>query len=590
MRSIRPCPPIVLASAAAAILGAILGLAGSAAASHAVAPTVSTALPGAGPAAPQGSGTYKNRRFGYQFRAPKGWRNIALQTNEVWLTSKFLSKKSYFFTTDTGWTYEHQPEMMCIAFVHENMKRKKTVEEEEEDGVKTITTILSNPYKNYEDFLDRTYAGGGWYFSKEEEGTHKGIPVTKYEVKVEKGARTGPKRIITWIFHAPDIDFALQTEVLESEYKGLRAVLQRSLKSFELIERSGELLPEAGTEAGSIRFTSRSLTEGTPKERRTVRLKSERQLHDRAIASLPKDWDHGYHGEVLVLDHNQRKWAKRLGEHADLLLDWVAKNFAYFGEGEYARAPVIRVCENEEEEQALSRGVRSGSRGGFYFLSAGSEIITRKPDTGWIGYEVGWVNRMLVMRWMTERDRDLYYALPEWVSSGIFGYMDGARRKGRNMDFRVDQWDKDDARLAVSQGRATPPREIMRYTREEFASGAGGVNAESYFSRRSEASQLVRWLLSKESARCKQAKGLLERYIKVLDEVVEDIKTKENQSFGENKAAETEEEEDERGKAAAQRWRSREKEMMNRTFERVFGGWTDKDWDKFEKAYFKSIS
>ncbi len=407
---------------------------------------------------------------------------------------------------------------------------------------------------------------------------------------MEKGARSGPKRIITWIFHAPDIDFALQTEVLETEYKGLKGVVERSLKSFELIERTGELLPKSGAEAGVIRFTRKALTEGTPKERRTVRQKSQRQLHERAIASLPKDWSHAYHGEVLVLDHNQAKWAKRLGEHADLMLEWVAKTFDYFGEGEYARAPVIRVCEDQEEERALSRGVRSGSRGGMYFRSPGSEVITRKPDTGWIGYEVGWVNRTLLIQWLTERDPDLYFALPEWVSAGIFGFVDGARRDGRKLEFRVDQWDKDGARLALSQGRATPPREIMRFTREEFASGADGANARTYFGRRSEASQLVRWLLSKESTRCKQAKGLLELYIKSLDEVVEEIKKKELENVGQTEEAETEEEEDERGRASAQRWRAREKEMMDETFERVFGDWTDKDWDKFQKAYFKYIS
>ena len=130
----------------------------------------------------------------------------------------------------------------------------------------------------------------------------------------------------------------------------------------------------------------------------------------------------------------------------------------------------------------------------------------------------------------------------------------------------------------------------MRFTREEFASGADGANASTYFGRRSEASQLVRWLLSKESTRCKQAKGLLELYIKALDEVVEEIKKKALEDVGQTEEAETEEEEDERGRASAQRWRAREKEMMDETFERVFSDWTEKDWDKFHKAYFKYIS
>ena len=537
---------------------------------------------------PQDSTLVKSERFGFSFRAPKSWTSVALKTDEAWLASKHLSNKEYFGTDKTtGYTYSHVPEMLCIAFVHANQERKKVVEQDSEDGVTTKVTTISNPYKDYEDFLERTYAGGGWYVDSKEKGKHGKIAVTRYSVKVEKLASSGPKRIITWIYHAPDIDFVLQTEVLEGEYKKLRSTIEKSLKSFKLIERSGELLPTGANTPGGIRITRRELTKGTPKERRSKRVESQKMKHDKAIGALPADWDHQYRGKVLVLDHKQDKWAKKLGDHADLLIEWLSKELSYFGENEYMRAPILRVCNDSEEEGAFTRGTRTGTRGSYSYVAPGSEIVTHKPDTGWIGGEVDWVNGKLLEQWLLDRNEDAARAMPEWIRIGLFTHVRGARRDGRSMDFRVNEYARGGARLAVSQGRATPPRSIMSQTREEFSSGAGG---DGTFSKSAEAAQLVRFLLSKEGARCKQAKKLLETYITTLIAVVDEINEKDEDPVEIGNAPKTEEEEDARGKERAERWRQKEQDMVREVFERTFADWTEKDWSSFTKAYFKFIS
>jgi hypothetical protein len=477
--------------------------------------------------------------------------------------------------------------MLCITFIHANQERKKVVEEDSDDGVTVTTTTISNPYKDYEDFLDRTYAGGGWYVDSKDKGKHGKIEVTRYQVKVEKLARSGPKRIITWIYHAPEIDFVLQTEVLEAEYKKLRSTVEKSLKSFKFIERSGELLPTGASTLGGIRITRRELTEGTPKERRSKRVESQKIKHEKAIKALPKDWDHQYRGKVLVLDHDQDKWAKKLGDHADLLVQWMNKEFVYFGEGEYVRAPILRVCNDIEEEGAFTRGTRTGTRGSYTYVAPGSEIVTHKPDTGWIGGEVDWVNGKLLEQWLLDRNEDAARAMPEWLRIGIVTHVRGARRDGRKLEFRVNEYARAGARLAVSQDRATPPRTIMSQTREEFSSGGGGSDT---YSKSAEAAQLVRFLLSKEGARCKQAKKLLETYVTTLTQVVDEINKKDEGSVSIGNAPKTEEEEDARGKERAERWRQKEQDMVREVFERTFADWTEKDWSSFTKAYFKFIS
>lgn len=528
---------------------------------------------------PQDKGTHKDERFGFSFKPPKGWRSVALKADEVWLAAKYTSDKSYFHTDETGYTSEHVPEVLVVAFQHKNQEKKRIEEVEEEGGVKVTSVVITNPYEDYEDFLDKTYAGGGWYVSeKKEDQKHGDLKVTKYEVKVEKLARTGPKRVVTWIYHVEDIDFVVQFEWLEPEYKKLKKHSDKLFKSFKEIERNGELLPTAGAETGGIRLTRRELTTGTPKERRTVRMTSQRDKHDKAIATLPEDWDHDYHGDVLVLNHNQDKWCDRLGGHAEAYLKWLEDTFSYYGKGEYARAPIIRVCENVDEAAAYLRGTTSGTGGGWRYIFPGNEIVTYKDNGGFIGSEVDYVNRSILVNWMSERDEDTTSALPYWIDYGITAYAEGARLDGRKLEFRVDQYAKDGARLAISQGTYVPLRDLLQFTQSEFVEG--GDRNRLY-----QSSMFVRYLLSRDCRRCKQAKSLMEDYLTTLMEIVAEAKESEDNTWDAVKRPETEEEEEEMAKARSERWKAREKEFMDKVNERVFGDWSDKDWASLEKAF-----
>ncbi len=550
----------------------------------------SAGSPAPGPAAvaapvTQKSSNHVDRRFGFSFAPPKKWSNIAMKTDEAWLTAKYVSDKSYFYTDpDTKWTTEHTPELLMIAFIKENMKkREEEVTEEESEKGKVTVIEINNPYKSYEDFLDRTYSGGGFYVDKTEEKKVGDLEVTVYTVKVEKLSRNGPKRIITWIYHTEDIDFAMQIEVLEGEYKKLKRIMDRSFKSFKEVERTEGNLPTSGKTEGSMWITIRDMTEGDPKERRSKRMESQKQLHERAIRQLPKDWDHTKDKNLLILSHTDKKYAKRVGSHAKVFLKWLDKTFPYISDGEYVRAPIIRICENQDEEGAFSRGVRSG--GGGWFTN-GDEIVTHKDESGFIGYEIGYVNRRLFNHWITDCDRELSWALPEWLRSGIYEYVEGARAKGNKLQFRADDWSRDEARLAVAQGNAASPRELLRMTREEFSSSDGG----SYWGRRNQAVMLVRYLMSPEARKTKQARDLIEIYFLALKDVIEEEKKKEDDDSKPDKAPETEEEEAERAKKRAEQWRSREKATMDDIYERVFGKWTEADWKAFEKGYFAFVS
>lgn len=531
------------------------------------------------PAALQKKGVHEDKRFGFQFKPPKDWSGIALKTDEAWLAAKYRSDKSYFFTDpDTKFTHEHTPELLMIAFIKENMKKKKQeVTESEEDGEKQVVVEINNPYKNYQDFLDRTYSGGGFYIDKTEKTKVDDLDVTIYHIKVEK--LTIPKRIETWVYHTEDIDFALQIEVLESENRKLQKLKDRSYKSFEQIERTEGRLPTSGATEDGIRITFRDMNTGTDKERKTKRVESQKQLQARAINQLPEDWDHIKVGDTLILTHTDRKYTDRVGDHVKIFMKWLDKEFDYIGPKQYVRAPIIRICESAEEEGSFTRGVRTGSEGVF---SGGQEIVTHKDQAGFIGGEIGYVNRRLLDHWLDEKDSDLNLAMPMWLRNGLYEYVDGARADGRKLDFRADDWSRDNARLAISKGEATSPRELIAMTREEFVGGGQG-----YWGRTAESVMFVRFLMSPEARRCKQAKTLIKDYILALDQVVEAQKAADEASSDDDPdRPKTEEEEEEMAKARAERWRARERQLMEDVFTITFGDWDEGDWEKLEKAYF----
>lgn len=556
-------------------------------------PAIAPAAPVAALAPALGAGGYHvDKRFGYKFKAPKEWSQIAVKTDEAWLTTKYLSDKKYFYTDElTKYTTDHTPELLCIAFIHENMNKKsREVDEKTEDGVSTTTITFNNPYKNYEDFLDRTYSGGGFFIDEKKKSKVGDVEVTQYVIKVEKLSRNGPKRIVTWIYHAPDIDFAVQIEVLEDAYPKLKKILKRTFGSFKLVERTEGKLPTSGKTNDGMTITIRDMEKGTPKERRTKRVESEEQLHRRAVERLPEEWEDMKTKGLLVLSHTDKKYAKRVGEHCAAMLKWFDKTFPYIGKTEYVRAPIIRVCKDQEENGAFSRGVNSG---GGWWMGTGGEIVTNKGQSGFTGFEIDNVNRRLFGYWFQERDRDLSSALPEWLGNGLFQYVEGGRAKGSKIDFRVDRYSQTEARLAVGKGTATSPRDLIRMTRDEFSTSAGGSqNGETYWSRRTESAMLVRFLISKDSKRCKQAKGLLEEYLSTLNAIINEQDEDDNKTFKDEEEAEpeTEEEEEERAKARANRWRQQEKQLMESVFDRVFADWSDSDWKSFESAYFKYLS
>ena len=106
------------------------------------------------------SSQHEDTRLGFKFKPPKDWTAVPLKVDENWQVAKYLSPREYIYNDPQGWTWEHRPQLVAIAFPAAVVE--KDVEVDKKDDKTTEIRIL-NPYKNYEDYLARTYSGGGYY-------------------------------------------------------------------------------------------------------------------------------------------------------------------------------------------------------------------------------------------------------------------------------------------------------------------------------------------------------------------------------------------------------------------------------------------
>lgn len=529
-------------------------------------------------------GVHEDSVFGYSFKPPKDWTSIPIQSDESWLVAKFLSKREYSFTGKGSWTYSHKPELMAIAFIEdlsdeEDEDEEGEVEDDGEDGEVSINFNLN--YKNYEDYLRRTYSGGGYFIAAEEEGELKGVSVTRLDIKVEKLTRRGPKRINTWIYHLEGVDLAIQVEVLENHYKKLKKTIEGALKSFKEIPREGALPGEQDTSMGRLWVSRSDMDSRSVSERNTMMMDKCEAQHQKAIDSLPEGWKHSKEKDCLLISNADMKYGKRIAEQTGAVVKWLEDSFDYFGPQHYVRTPIIRVCKTSDEQYSYNRG------GGNFWGGTDLEFVTSLESIRDWGGEFSWMNGNVASHWFQDRDRELYWAMPEWLQHGLQEFVNNSRAKGSKLKFHQDDWDRDDLRTAVRENRVSGPRALMQMTRTALWESGG----TSFWSRRDESSSFVYFLLEGDGAKNKKYREIIPSYLKNLKALLEEDATKEKESEPEGGGSpQTEEEEEEMFRNRRTKLREREEEFLERVFNRTFSGWSTKDFEKLDKAFLKSIS
>ncbi len=355
-------------------------------------------------------GVHEDTKLGYKLRPPREFTAIPLQPDEEWIVARWLSEKPYFQNDPTtGWTMDHKPEIHVICFQDAVVNADRVEVEKKTDAKSELIKItLKNPYKNYRDYLKRTYSDGGYHVEKEEAAEVDGVKVECLEIKVERGTWGGPRRIVTWIFDGPTADYAVQFELVEAAWSKLRKDVLSSLRSFRLVAATGGAASVTGGKP-VVKDLDQELTDWnklTPSQRMMRKIEEQKKTQEKATADLIDGWRAKKMGRCFVIFDVDEKAAQAYATGATAVLDYLDKEFGWLGDTEYVREPTIRVCKSSDEEMMY----RKGSSWSF-----GQEIVTHKDLrggglSGWS--EGGYVNRAALQHWFEERSGELWFLLP----------------------------------------------------------------------------------------------------------------------------------------------------------------------------------
>lgn len=526
-------------------------------------------------AAPAARADHKDPRLGFTIQTPRSWTALPQQANEKWIVGAYQSDKTNVWTEKGGWTVEHRPDMEMIAFVSEDLKNRVEVTKgKDKKGNELIISEFISPYKDYKDYMQRRYQGGGWFVEKEDKTKVGDVEVTTYDIKVEKLSQDGPKHIVTWIYHVPDVDIAVQFECLADAWPKLQSDFLRCLKSFKPMPRSGEALSNEVATGRRANLLEMDLM--SPEERKNARISLEKEAHELAAKKITDGWTAKKMGRFLVLNHADEKFAKTVVDHAEAVWQWLETTFAFVGEKEYVRAPVLRICKDQNEYMSFAKAA------GWFSLND-LEITTYQDFGGSGSYSLAEVNKRIFDIWFEDRDRDLYWAMPRWLSSGLMEVAGNLHTKAGKVVFSKDDWARDETRNAVREGTAKRPRDLMTLCSDDFW--------KDFWKAQQQAQMLVGFFVSGPASKNAKTKNVLQDYVKSLKSVQLAIKAEEDaKGDAADKKATTEEEEDAQFKNKRQGYKDKEKRILEETRNKAFPGWTDKDWDAFEDVYFKAIT
>jgi hypothetical protein len=520
--------------------------------------------------------THEDPKLGFKIRAPRDFQKIPVQPDEEWIVARWLSDRAYFQKdTTTGYSMDHKPEMHVIAFVDAVVNAERVeVEKKTDDKTATVKIRIKNPYKDYRDYLKKTYSEGGFYIDKEEKTEVEGVKVECLEIKVEKLTWGGPRRIVTWIFDAPYADFAVQFELVETAWPKLKNEVLSSLRSFRLIDRTGASAATTGGNAPVVIDLDAEFEDLTPSARARARRDQETKWQEKATEGLIGGWKSKRMGRVFVIYDVDEKDAQEFATDATVVLDWLDEQFAWLGPGEYVRQPTIRICKDSDEENMYRKG---GS-----FWSWTNEIVTHKDtDRGWSYTEGGYVNSSVARHWFQERSGELWSVMPWWLHSGLDDVFQKSRAKGKKLEFYNDSWERVDIAEQIRTGKLSPLRELVKLDSDQ-------VFKDKEYNKVDEFAAAVRFFLTGP----KKAKETLKTYLQALLPLARkrDEERKAALAAGaKSTKPKTEEEEDAEFKEANTKMRDEEKRFLEEAYNKAFGAWTDADWKSLEASYQKSL-
>ena len=521
---------------------------------------------------------FTDKTNGYEITIPRKWVRLPTNVEEKWIIGYFKSKKEYVGSAKAGDSLMgHKPYMKIIIF---DAKVIKKWVETYKDGDTTIKTI-KHPYRDYKDYVRRNLRGGGYHYSQEDSGTVKKASVDKFEIKLEKLAND-KMRYIGWVYKGQGVDFAVEFEVLESQYKKLRTQIMATLGSFKFIAATGGRSTKKEDAVLKRRHSSEEWKKLSAKERIGIRKEIDKAREKKMIARLPEGWTVTKSKHFLVLSHSSKRYTKRITDAAETFRTWLEKRYGKVTD-EYAMKAVIRVCKNSEEYRSYHSG---SSETGWNFMNR--EIVTYN-DYSNVGMNSGSIFWDIYGFYMQDKAPELLFSTPIWLNSGLNSYVYSAVLKGRKLVFQrsVEEF------VDFAELRRSAPKNIKTAREILNLDSVGPVGAATR--KLHLGSQIATFFhfIEGPGKRLKflRGKDFIVDYMQAVREVAKEFDMKEGLKIPGLREAATEEEEETRAARSSARWKEYAKHWKARRAEflaalqKRLPTWTDDEWKKLEKAY-----
>ncbi len=524
---------------------------------------------------------HKDERIGYQIKLPKKWTQIPLQFDEQWIVANFVAPSPDYYTdSDSGYTRQHKSTLRVIAFVDEFINSGVVVDKDEDkkdgdeddddddgDDEGSSGIRFFNIYRDYKEFLKSTY-GQGYFIESESAEEEGGRSVEKLEIRVEDSSGSGHKLIHTWIYATDIGKVAVEFEVLEDADKKLKSTVSKTFRSFEVIPRTKALTLSNGASEFISYFELRRLTVSERNEKKQAMLE---QRWERMKAEVIEGWEAYELDGVKILTRHDEKHAQAVVDNILAVMEWLDDTFPFIGPEEHVRLPIVRICEDREEE---SRFTFDSTALGFSML----EIVTHKDLGGATGFEWQWINIRAKDLWLYERNPDLTTALPLWLRVGLDQVLRGAKLKGSKLKFDRNSWE-----MGFNDGQEPWSLErVMKLGLDDFE--------ERDFRTLIQIAGLTRFFISGPGSKGK-TKDVLANYVaNVIDIVAEiDAEDEAKDESSKSKRPKSEEEEDAMLKERQAKLRERERRILDEAYARTAASLSESQLDSLAKSYRKEM-
>ncbi|MCB9891624.1 MAG: hypothetical protein H6832_12785 [Planctomycetes bacterium] len=532
---------------------------------------------------------YRDPAYGFEMRLPRDFREIPISMDEKWIVAKFLYKRA--LEPKDGWA-ERTPEIRVIVFPKVDMKQviaaRKQREKVKTKGKNgelveiTLLEYLSNPFRTYQEYLRENYKKGGWFVSEEKEVKVGDLDAIAKKIDVEEKMGDGLKSTLyAYEIDLGDAIYVVQLECLADHDHKFLGSIKGIANTFKDLPRT-EALRTTVTSTGSAADRIKELEDAanrtlTPEERKKEKEKVLARAIEKAKSDLPKGWKSYVEGPFTVFYSTSSKFAKKVSKQAVVMWDWMHDNFDYIGE-DLSVGGILRICKDSAEGSAyMETSTRSG-----YELTAREIVLWDDKDWGFGDYGSGKLNQAILSQFLIDKNQRLWWSLPPWLEWGMHLYIDSLKLKGSKLVSKADEWDMEVIRESLRNGTFKDSKKLIVTKYDSF--NASQEDRVQCFA-------MISFMMEKGNRHPKYGSAI-EQYLTGLDRRIRELDKKRDEArkaaLEEAKKKRKSGEDEEEKKAWDAEWKKERDKIFDELLKEVFGEWSDRDWEIFDKSWRKA--